>query len=55
MFQGVRFNTEDKMMSCFQTLLKSGRKYVHTFHLVEPAGSKDYMVFYLPLRKRRKE
>ena len=55
MFQGVRFNTEGKMMSCFRALLKDGRKYVHTFHLVEPAGSKDYVVYYLPKIIKRKE
>ncbi len=55
MFQGVRFNTEDKMMSCFRKMLKEGRKYTHTFHLVEPARSKDYMVYYLPRMIKRKE
>lgn len=54
MFKGVRFNTEDKMKSCYRKLLAEGRKFVHTFHLVEPVG-KDFMVYYLPKTFKRKE
>ena len=42
----VRFNTKEKMMECYNTLLRDPSRYVMTFHIIEPVEDKDYIVFY---------
>ena len=42
----VRFNTKEKMMECYETLLKDASRFAMTFHIVEPTEDKDYLVIY---------
>lgn len=46
MFETVYFNTKEKMMRCFNYLIKDNKRYAHTFHLIEPIDNR-YYVYYL--------
>ena len=47
MFDVVYFNTKEKMMRCFNYLIKDNKRYAHTFHLIEPIEDNRYYVYYL--------
>lgn len=42
----VRFNTEEKMMKCYEELIRDVCRMAMTFHIVEPVEDKDYLVIY---------
>lgn len=47
MFESVRFNTEEKMMVCYERIRK--KRVCYNFHLVVPEDH-NYYVFYLPIK-----
>ena len=42
----VRFNTKEKMMECYEALLKDMSRFAMTFHIVKPVEDKYYFVIY---------
>lgn len=47
MFDSVYFNTKEKMMRCFEILVKDKSRYAHTFHLIEPIEDNRYYIYYI--------
>lgn len=50
MFKMVEFNTKEKMMSCFKSLVQDPNRLAHTFYFVSPeelARKTKYWVYYL--------
>lgn len=53
MFQEVVFNTKEKMIKCFNKLVKDKARYAHTFYFISPeryTKETKYWVYYLPRR-----
>ena len=56
MFDVVYFNTKEKMMRCFNILIKDNKRYAHTFHLMEPIEDNRYYIYYIrKIQKKKKK
>ena len=51
MFDTVYFNTKEKMMRCFNILIKDSKRYAHTFHLIEPVDNRYYIYYIRKMQK----
>ena len=49
----VYFNTEEKMMRCFNILIKDNSRHAYTFHILKPVCDNRYYIYYL--RKKIKK